>query len=94
MKEIEMIKLNKIKKCLLRIFELEDNAEIDENNTTCFADYHDYLSYLANNRALKRYLKDYSTNLQEELLNNIQWQNDNCVEVLEKLGWKVIREKK
>ena len=92
MKEITMLKLNKIKKCLWRIFEAEDNAT-SENGTIIFDDYHDYLSYHANNRALNHYLKGYTKDEADELLNNIKWQNDNCVEVLEKLGWKIIREK-
>lgn len=88
-KQITTIKLNKIKKCLLRIYELEDNATA-ENGIIMFDDYHDYLSYHANNRALDHYLKDYSQEEKMELLKNIKWQNDNCVEDLGKLGWKII----
>lgn len=47
-KEIRMITLNRIKDCLLRIFEAEDD---DIPNLKIIG---------ANNRALDHYLKDYS----------------------------------
>lgn len=79
-KEIRMITLNRIKYCLLRIFEAEDddipNLKIIE----------------ANNRALDHYLKSYSETEKDELLRLIRWTNDNCCTELEKAGWKVIRE--
>ena len=79
-KEIRMITLNRVKMCLLRIFEAEDD------------DIPDRKIIGANNRALNHYLKDYSKEQQYELLNLIRWDNDNCVSNLEKYGWKVIRE--
>lgn len=79
-KEIRMITLNRVKMCLLRIFEAKDD------------DIPDRKIIGANNRALDHYLKDYSKEQQYELLNLIRWDNDNCVSNLEKYGWKVIRE--
>lgn len=79
-KEIRMITLNKIKCCLLRIFEAEDD------------DIPNYKIIGANNRAFDHYLKGYSREQQEELLKLIRWTNDNCCSELEKHGWKVIRE--
>lgn len=79
-KEIRMITLNRIKDCLLRIFEAEDD---DIPNLKIIG---------ANNRALDHYLKGYSKKQQEELLKLIRWTNDNCCSELEKSGWKVIRE--
>lgn len=79
-KEIRMITLNRVKMCLLRIFEAEDD------------DIPNHKIIGANNRALNHYLKDYSKEQQYELLNLIRWDNDNCVSNLEKYGWKVIRE--
>lgn len=81
-KEIEMVTLNRIKLCLLRIFEAQDD------------DYPDNRIYGANMRALNHYLKDYSKEQQEELFKLIRWSNDNCCAELEKAGWKVIRGKK
>lgn len=78
-KEIKMVTLNRIKLCLLRIFEAEDD------------DYPDNRIVRANNKALDHYLKDYSKEQQEELLRLIRWSNDNCYVELEKAGWKVIR---
>lgn len=80
-KSIRMIIINKVKMCLLRIFEAEDD------------DIPDYRVIKANNRALDRYLKDYTKEQQYELLNLIRWDNDNCVSELEKAGWKVVRGK-
>lgn len=79
-KEIRMITLNRIKDCLLRIFEAEDD---DIPNLKIIG---------ANNRALDHYLKDYSEHEKEELLKLIRWTNDDCCSELEKHEWKVIRE--
>lgn len=80
-KTIRMITINRVKMCLLRIFEAEDD------------DIPDRKIIGANNRALDHYLKDYSKEQQYELLNLIRWDNDNCVKELEKAGWKVVRGK-
>ena len=80
-KEIQMITLNRIKDCLLRIFEAEDD-DIVNNKIVA-----------ANVRSIMHYLKDYSKEQQEELLKLIRWTNDNCCSELEKNGWKVIKEK-
>lgn len=80
-KTIQMKILNRVKMCLLRIFEAEDD------------DIPDRKIIGANNKALDHYLKDYSKEQQYELLNLIRWDNDNCVSELEKAGWKVVRGK-
>ena len=83
-KIIHMYYINKIKKAKLNIFEAEDD------------DYPDYKTVRANERAIEHYLDKAGINdnkLREELLYNIQWTNDNCVQVLEKLGWNIIKGK-
>ena len=80
-KEIRMVTLNRIKCCLLRIFEAED----DDIPNLKIID--------ANNRALDYYLKSYSETEKDELLRLIRWTNDDNASELEKHGWKVIREK-
>jgi len=80
-KTIQMKILNRVKMCLLRIFEAEDD------------DIPDRKIIGANNRALDHYLKDYSKEQQYELLNLIRWDNDNCVKELEEADWKVVRGK-
>lgn len=81
MKEVKMITINKIKTCLLRIFEAEDDSEPDRNVIK------------ANNGAITRLLKPYQFTQEEEtqLLRIVNWTNDNCVEALEELGWKVLK---
>lgn len=80
-KIIHMYYINKIKNAKLNIFEAEDD------------DYPDLKTVKANERAIEHYLdkaniKD--NKLREELLYNIQWTNDNCVQTLENLGWTII----
>ena len=84
MKEIRMITINKIKTCLLRIFEAEDDSEPDYNIVR------------ANWAAITRLLKPYQFSEEEtsELFKIVNWTNDNCVGALEKLGWKVVKENK
>lgn len=79
-KEIKMVTLNRIKCCLLKIFEAEDD------------DIPNHKIIGANNRAIDHYLKDYSKEQQEELFKLIRWSNDNCCAELEKAGWKVLKE--
>ena len=83
MKEIKMITINKIKTCLLRIFEAEDDGQPDCNIIR------------ANNAAITRLLKPYHFTQEEEsqLLRIVNWTNDNCVKELEDLGWKVLKGK-
>lgn len=79
MKTITIYKINKIKYCLLRIFEAEDD---DIPNRRIIS---------ANERAIDNYLKDYTKEEKDELLKVINWTNDNCVNGLEKLGWVIKR---
>lgn len=77
MKTITIYKINKIKNCLLRIFETEDD---DIPNKRIIS---------ANERAIDKYLKDYTKEEKEELLRVVNWTNDNCSDDLEKLGWVI-----
>ena len=79
MKTISMYKINKIKKCLLRIFETEDD---DIPNRRIIS---------SNERAIDNYLKEYAKEEKDELLRVINWTNDNCADYLEKLGWVIER---
>ena len=81
MKEIKMITINKIKKCLLKIFEEEDDGQPNSKIIR------------ANWGAITRLLKPYQFTQEEEqeLLRVVNWTNDNCVGALEDLGWKVLR---
>ena len=83
MKEVKMITINKIKTCLLKIFEEEDCGQPN------------YEIIRANNAVITRLLKPYHFTQEEEsqLLRIVNWTNDNCVEALEELGWKVCRKK-
>ena len=83
-KVIHMYYINKIKTAKLNIFEAEDD------------DYPDLKIVRANERAIEHFLKKSNIKeekLKEELLNNIEWTNDNCVQVLENLGWTIITRK-
>lgn len=84
-KVIHMYYINKIKTAKLNIFEAEDD------------DYPDLKTVRANERAIEHYLDKANIKdekLREELLYNIQWTNDNCIKVLEKLGWTIIKGRK
>lgn len=78
-KKIKMVTLNRIKLCLLRIYEAEDD------------DIPNHKIIGANNRAIDHYLKDYSKEQQEELLRLIRWSNDDCCSELEKNGWTILK---
>ena len=83
-KKIHMYYINKIKNCMLKIFEAEDE------------DFPNRKIVRANENEIDKYLdkaKILDKNLRQELLENIRWTNDNCVSTLEKLGWEVIRGK-
>lgn len=80
-KVIHMYYINKIKTAKLNIFEAEDD------------DYPDLKTVRANERAIEHYLEKANikdNKLREELLYNIQWTNNNCVQILENLGWTII----
>lgn len=80
MKTISMYKINNIKKCLLKIFEAEDD------------DIPDRRIISSNERVIDKYLKEYTKEEKKELLSVIKWTNDNCADDLEKLGWVIERE--
>lgn len=83
-KQIHIYYINRIKDCLLRIFEFEDDDCVD------------YRGVRANERAIEHWLdkaKIYDTDLRHELYEHIDWTCDACVESLEKLGWTIIRGK-
>ncbi len=80
-KIISMYELNKIKNAKFRIFEAEDE---DIPNNRIIA---------RNERIVDEVLKKYNDEEQQELIENIRWQNDNCAIELEKLGWTITNEK-
>lgn len=80
-KQIHIYYINKIKNCLLKIFDAEDD------------DIPNRRIIVANENAIDKYLnKAFIINkeLRQELLKNISWSNDNCIEKLEKLGWEIL----
>lgn len=79
-KRIHIYYINKIKTCKLKIFEEEDD------------DYPNRKVVSANEKAIEHYLDKAGIseeNLRIELLKNIRWTNDNCVDTLAKLGWTI-----
>ena len=79
MKQIHIHYINKIKDCDFRIFDAED----DEN----------WRAVRSNERALDHWLdkaKIFDKDERQELLENCRWSNDDCVSVLEKLGWTIL----
>lgn len=81
-REISIQTINKIKMCLLRIYEAENDKYEDDNY---------YKIIAANQRAIRDYIKDYSNEQRREILHSICWYNDNCSASLEKFGWKIIK---
>lgn len=80
-KQIHIYYINKIKDCLLKIHDSEDD-EIPNRRIVS-----------ANENAIDKYLNKagiINKELRQELLVNISWSNDNCKEKLEKLGWKIL----
>lgn len=80
-KKLHIFYINKIKTCLLRIFEAEDDEFPNRKIVS------------ANEKAIDKYLNQagiFDEKLRKELLENISWTNDNCKERLEKLGWEVV----
>lgn len=77
-KKIHIYYINKIKMCMLKIFEAEDD------------DYPNRKIVKANEKTIEHYLDKagiVDEKLKTELLCNIRWTNDNCVSTLVKLGW-------
>ncbi len=84
MRVIHIYYINRIKDCLLRIFEAEDD------------DYVDYRIVSANERAIDHWLDKANVvdkELQREILQNVDWCWDGCAEKLESLGWTILRGK-
>lgn len=80
-KQIHIYYINKIKNCLLKIFDAEDD-EIPNRRIV-----------VANENAIDKYLNKagiINKELRQELLSNITWSNDKCKEKLEGLGWKIL----
>jgi len=79
-KKIHIYYINKIKMCMLKIFEAEDD------------DYPDRKIVKANEKAIEHYLDKagiVDEKLKTELLYNIRWTDDNCALTLVKLGWTI-----
>ena len=80
-KQIHIYYINKIKDCLLKIHDSEDD-EISNRRIVS-----------ANENAIDKYLNKagiINKELRQELLVNISWSNDNCKAKLEKLGWTIL----
>jgi len=83
-KQIHIYYINKIKHCLLKIFEAEDDDIVNRR------------AVVANEKAIDRWLDKagiVDKDLRQELLKNITWSNDNCKDTLAKLGWKILVDK-
>lgn len=83
-KNIHVRYINKIKNCQLKIFEAEDDDFVDRRVVR------------ANERAIEHWLDKAGIKdkiLRYELLENIEWHNDNCCKVLEKSWWRIQHEK-
>ena len=80
MKQITMRTLNKIKELKLKIFDYEDDEP----------EYVNRRGVAACERAIDKVLKDYSNEEKRELLDLIQWYDDENAIFLETKGWKVI----
>ncbi len=81
-KTIEMYYINRIKNCKLRIFAAEDD------------DCPDGRIVAQNERAIEHWLDQacvVDPDLRYELEENINWVNDDCCGVLEKLGWTITK---
>ena len=80
-KQIHIYYINKIKDCLRKIYNAEDDGIPNRRIV------------VANENAIDKYLNKagiINKKLRQELLANITWSNDNCKEKLEKLGWKIL----
>ena len=81
MKIITYKQLNEIKDFMLKIFE-----ELDD-------DYYDWRKVRIWERAIDRRLTQCTEEERSQAWGLIKWQNNDCVSVLEKHGWKVIVDK-
>ena len=80
-KRINIYYINRIKVCLMRIYDAEDDETTNRRIV------------VANERAIDNFLNKagiINKDLRQELLTNISWANDNCKEKLEKLGWEIL----
>ncbi|MCM1556780.1 MAG: hypothetical protein NC087_04520 [Anaeroplasma bactoclasticum] len=85
MKKISMHTINKIKECKCRIYEAED----------CEREFVDRRAVASNERAIEHWLDKegiFDKDLRMEVLDNVNWADDNCAGMLEKLGWTIVRE--
>ena len=83
-KQINIYYINKIKNCLMKLYEAEDN---DAPNRRIIA---------RNENAINKYLDKagiIDKELRGELLRNIVWCDNDCKGKLEKLGWKILTDK-
>lgn len=83
-KAIHIYYINRIKDCDRRIFEAADD------------DYINYRIVSASERAIDHWLdkaRIIDKDERNEIVNHCHWHNDNCAEMLEKLGWTIIRGK-
>lgn len=80
-KQIDIYYINKIKDCLMKIWDAEDD---DVPNRRIIA---------RNENAINKYLDKagiIDKELRGELLRNIVWCDNDCKGKLEKLGWKIL----
>lgn len=83
-KQIHIYYINKIKDCLMKLYDAEDN---DVPNRRIIA---------RNENAINKYLDEagiIDKELRGELLRNIVWCDNDCKGKLEKLGWKILTDK-
>lgn len=83
-KEIHIYYINKIKDCLMKLWDAENN---DVPNRRIIA---------RNENAINKYLDKagiIDKELRQELLRNIVWCDNDCKGKLEKLGWKILTDK-
>ena len=81
-KKIHIYYINKIKNCMLNIFEAEDD------------DFPNRKKVVDNEKAIESWLDKAGISdnkLRQELWENINWTNDNCSNTLEKLGWEICK---
>ena len=81
MKIITYKQLNEIKDFMLKIFE-----ELDD-------DYYDWRKVRIRERAIDRRLAQYDEKEKAQAWDLIKWYNDDCVNLLEKHGRKVVIDK-
>lgn len=80
-KQIDIYYINKIKDCLMKLWDAENN---DNPNRRIIA---------RNENAINKYLDKagiIDKELRGELLRNIVWCDNDCKGKLEKLGWKIL----